>query len=67
MNAYTLPINMSPRTDLEEVVFRKYKSFFNLFAQATNTGEMTEDKVYHTDGETWNIFELFFLYNIVAF
>ena len=67
MNAYSLPINMSPRTDLEEVIFRKYKSQFNLLAQTANNGEMSEDKIYHSGDETYNIYELFFLYNIAAF
>lgn len=58
MNAYTLPINMSPRTEEESVLFEFYKREFNT---------LSSNAIYNSGGQKTNIQDLFFLYNIVSF
>lgn len=60
VNSYTLPINMSPRTEEETVIFESYKRSFNTLG-------LTTSAVYTSGGKQTNIQDLFFLYNIVAF
>lgn len=58
--AYSLPINMSPRSDDEKNALQEYKTAFN---QLNNTAY----GYYQTaNGEIFNLQDLFFIYNLIA-
>lgn len=58
--SYTLPINMSPRTDEEVDLFNQYKNEFNKLS-LENIGN------YFVDDHKYDLQDLFFLYNLVSY
>lgn len=61
ITGYSLGINMSPRTDIESEIFEMHKNEFNKLKDYGEYGK------YHVGSQTYNLTDLFFLYNLCTY